>query len=261
MLLENQASFAVPNDLGVAVALGYVQGWEGFRKFGQNSGVPSGTPEEMWAIGTPRVLPSAAAVVSVVSSDAQDTLTSGTGGWTLKIEGLDANHLDITETINLNGLSAVTTTQEFLRVNRCYLVTAGTNRTNVGNITISISSNTQAYIEASEGQTQQTQYTVPANKSLIVTGFSLGIGRMTTNSDAHIQSEINLDYSNDGAWRAISDIWLYNGQIYRNDNSVTLIPQKTEIKQLISSTSATEAFGVFSGYLVSNNVLKGSILA
>ena len=243
------------NNHNFRVALGQVEGWQSFRKFGQNDGVVSGA-EEMWSIGTPRVLPTSAGQFSAVSSSAEDTLTSGTGAWTLVIEGLDSNYKVISETINMAGLTPVLSTRsDWLRINRAYNVTAGTNQRNVGNITISIGGNAQAYVQAEEGQTQQTHYTVPDGKIVIVNNFTMGVGRMSGSNDLHIKSSIKL-FGTNTAWRAISEIWLWNGDTYSNNNSVTVIPAKTEIKQEIVSTTATQAFCVYGGYLVESTELQ-----
>ena len=231
------------------VALGLVEGWTGFRKFGMNDAVASGTPEEMWPIGTPRVLQTSAFVASAVSDDAADA-TGGTGLLTLTIEGLDSNYLEVSETVAMNGITPVTTTQTFLRINRVYGATGGTAESNVGAITISLNGEAQAFLEPGEGQTHQTQYTVPAGKTIMVTSFIIGVGRMSGSSDCQIASYIKLQGT--GMWRAISDVYLFNGQIHTNENSATVIPQKTDIKQVITSTSATQAYSTWSGYLIDN---------
>jgi hypothetical protein len=70
-LLDNIPQVA-PDELAIAVGLGRVPGWEGFRKFGQNDDVPATGTEEMWPLGTAKVWPAAAGVVSLVSSSADD---------------------------------------------------------------------------------------------------------------------------------------------------------------------------------------------
>lgn len=246
------------SNLAERVALGLVPGWESWRKFGMNDGVPNTGQEEMWPVGTVRVLPSVAAVVSVSSDSVEDDTDKGgavpgTGLWTMRIYGLDANYREITEEVTMNGTAAVTTTASFLRINRMYALTAGTSFVNVGNITATIGGATQAYIEATEGQTHQTHFTVPADHTVLVTGLTAGVGRMGGSSDLHIQSEVKLvgvDGAN-AAWRTVSDIYLFNGgAIHQNLGSVTLIPEKTEMRQLITSTSATQAYSVLQGYLI-----------
>jgi len=257
--LITAASGNTPDELHVAAAAGYIPGWEIFRKFGMNDAVASGT-EEMWSPGAVRVLPTSAGALSVVSSStADDSAAGGTGAWTITVEGLDSDYEEISETIVLDGQVAVPSVgTDWFRVNRAYNTTAGTGEINAGNISISIGGALQAYIEALEGQTQQTHYTVPANKTVIVDNFTMGVGRMSGNVDLHVKSLIKL-YGDNSAWRAISEIWLFNGETYSNNAGATLIPQKTEIKQQIIGNVNTQAFSVFGGYIVNNERLPNNL--
>lgn len=241
-------------DFGAAVALGKVPGWASFRKYGDNPSVPSTGSEEMWPVGTTRVVPTVAAVCSVVSSSAADVLTSGTGAWMLVVQGLGADYADATDTIALNGVTPVAGTVAFIRVNRAYIITAGSGANNAGDITISVGGNPQAYIEALEGQTQQTHYTVPAGKTLLVTSLIIGCGRMAGSSDLHVRTSIKPSYPN-AAWRAQSDVWLYNGDSHHNQGSFTTIPEKTDSRQIITSTAATQAYSIIGGFLIENKYL------
>ena len=231
-----------------AVALGQVPFWRGFRKFGMNDGVPASGMEEMWPVGTVKVWPSAAAVASTVSDDAADD-GAGTGTRTLVIEGLDASFNEVSETITMDGVTPVLTTQTFLRINRAYGLTAGSGGVNAGNISISVGGDLQAYVEAMEGQTHQTHYTVPAGHVLIVDNFTIGVGRLAGSADCHVASSVRDATSANPHWRAISDVYLYQS-IHQNDGSSTVIPAKYDITQTIASTAATQAFSVYSGYLV-----------
>jgi hypothetical protein len=167
----------------------------------------------------------------------------------MTIEGLDSDYLEISETVSLDGTVAVTTTASFFRINRMYCVTAGTGGINAGNITATIGGNAQAYIEAGEGQTQQTHYTVPAGKYFVVRQYTIGVGRMAGSTDCHILGQIKLEGA-DTSWRSISDIYLWNGGRHYNDAGVTVIPPKTELRQVITSTSTTQAHSIVAGYLV-----------
>jgi hypothetical protein len=249
-LLDNIPQVA-PDELVVAVGLDRVPGWRVYRKFGMNDDVPATGTEEMWPIGTAKVWPAAAGVVSLVSSSADDDASPATGAWSVIVEGLDANYDEVSETIALDGVTPSVGAVSFLRVNRAYVAAAGSGAVNAGNITGSIGGNAQLYIEALEGQTHQTHYTVPANHTLVVNNFVVGVGRMAGSSDIHVRSMIRLNGgANDEAWRAISDIYLWDGSIHRNDGSATVVPAKTDIKQEIVSTSTTQAFSIFSGYLI-----------
>ena len=74
--------------------------------------------------------------LSVVSASANDA-SGGTGARTVEIQGLDSNWNLLTETVTMNGLTPVVTTQEhFLRVFRARVVTAGSLQSNAAQITI-----------------------------------------------------------------------------------------------------------------------------
>jgi hypothetical protein len=239
------------NNLAERVALGLVPGWETFRKFGINDIVTSSTTQEMWPLGTAKIWPTAAGIVSVTSSSiADDGDPAGTGAWTLTIYGLDSNWLEVQETITLNGTTAVTTTQEFYRINRAYVNTAGTAGFNVGNITGTIGGNPQLYVEATEGQTQQTHYTVPADKVVVLKQYRMNSARMAGNTDLHILGQIRLGsgVANE-AWRSISDIYLYQSGWF-NDDGVTILPSKADIRQVIKSTASTQCSATLAGFLV-----------
>ena len=239
----------------LAVALGLVPGWQIFRKFGMCDSVGSGT-YHIWPPGTPRILPTAASVASLVSDSAADT-AAGIGARTVRIEGLDADFLPIWEIVTTNGLTPVTTTLVFFRINRAYAVTAGTNETNVGNLSISISGGLQAYVEAGEGQTHQTNYTVPAGYTVIVTDFTLSTGRIG-NADIAILSQVR-PYGSDYAWRTISDVQPYQNQ-YANSSSVNVLPEKMEVRQEIVSTATNaEVSGVWGGYIVDNDFISNAL--
>ena len=185
-----------------------------------------------------------------------DGSPAGTGAWSVVVEGLDTDYNEISETVTLNGISAVTTTASFFRINRAYVFEAGSGEVNAGNIDLTIGDNEQAFIEANEGQTHQTHYTVPAGHSLVVTGLSMQMGRGT--GDLVVESQVKVvALSADAAWRTISTIDLISGSIYSTQNSIgELIPQKTDIRQkIIYSGSNAEVSSIFHGYLVNNEHL------
>lgn len=246
-LLDNISSVA-PDEFKIAVALGRVPGWTAHRQFGTNDAVPATGSEEIWPIGTTRVLPTSAAVVAISSDDAADT-AAGTGAQTVTVSGLDANYGPISETVALNGVSTVNTVASFLRINQTWVATAGTGEINAGNITLSIGGDAQSYIELNEGNSHHTQFTVPADSICLVRAFSLGVGRMAGNTDCHIQSQIKLDGAAT-AWRAIEDNYIYNGAIMLNEAISFVVPAKTEIRQVVTSTVTTQVFSTWEGYLI-----------
>lgn len=241
-------------EFDVSTALGLNRPWATLRKFGMNDTIPVGT-SEMWPAGVLRTLPTSGAALSIVSDDAADVLTTGTGAWTIVIEGLDSNYEEITETVNMDGLTPVASVgTDWFRVNRAYNVAAGTNEINVGNITISIGGNVQAYIEANQGQTHQTHFTVPAGKTMIVVSYHIQVGRMGGNTDMHVLAQIKAFGTT--AWRSISDIWLWDGARWSNERGAEPIPEKSELRQRIISTTTTQASSIFGALLVPNEYVN-----
>lgn len=259
-LIPTDANLMNPlGDMDLAVAIGAIPGYTSFRKFGMNPDVDTGT-EEIWPPGTLRVLPTSADALSIVSDSAEDdpdeATPPGTGAWTLFVEGLDSNYNVISETVTLSGATPVaSTSSDWYRVNRAYNVTAGSNEANVGNISISIGGDLQAYVEASQGQTHQTHYTVPAGKTLLVRSFHMTGGRMG-NTDMQIWSQIK-PFGTDSAWRTLDDTFMFENN-FDNDKDVFVISEKTEIRQrIVATTTNGEIACTWSGYLV-DDVLQGN---
>ena len=242
-----------------SVSLGLVEGWSVQRIFAMNDAVNgAGTTEDVWPLGTVKVWPTAPAVASLVSSSAADT-AAGTGAQTVVVVGLDSSYQQVTEVVEMAGLSAATSTQEFLRINGIYCARVGSAGVNVGNITCSVGGNAQKYIEADEGNCHCASWTVPANHSFILDSYSVGVGRMAGSSDCQLEGQIRLydteSNANYQSWRSISDIYLYNGQDRINGSNITTVPAKTDIRGQVTSTSSTQVFMIFGGLLVDNKYL------
>ena len=248
----------VPDDFKVAVAAGLVPGWRRFRKFGMNDDVDTGT-EQIWPLGTIKVLPTAAAVASVVSSSSADGV-GGTGARTIIVGGLDANYEEVEEEVTMTGITPVNTTQTFLRLNRAYAVDVGSGGINAGNITVSIGGNAQAYIEASEGQSHQLDYCVPAGHTYLIDVYSATVGDSGVDA-MQILGQIRLydetaPTNNYQSWRTISDLYMPE-ESRINDASVTALPQKTDIRGLATTNGNNHAVTLITdGYLVRNDVLS-----
>lgn len=146
-------NMSTPN-IYLDIARGRFIGSSALNIFGFNRTVGT-SYETIWDDGGNYVYPSSAVTMSVVSSSGSDTLN-------VLISGLDANYNEITETVTLTGTSPVTTTSEFLRINKAIVLTS----LNIGDITISNGGNTYAFIGADIGTTQSSVYTVPAGHSI-----------------------------------------------------------------------------------------------
>lgn len=169
----------------VNLSLGTVPGMSVGTKFGRNSDIDRDTdPQDVWEGGgtyTGQPLSFTPETVDVRSSSAADA-SAGTGARTIRIMGLKTSSSTSyeSEDITLNGTTDVTSSATWWRVNRVYVLTAGTGGGNAGVITIeasTTSANVFAKMPAGYNQTQIAAYTVPASQTMIVKRIRMSITR------------------------------------------------------------------------------------
>src|SRR5210317_576708 len=110
-----------------------------------------------WEFASVYAYPGSAITMTVTSASASDD------GKTLLIQGLDANYVEISDTVTINGGGDINTNIPFFRINDVILTSGATN---VGLITIQNTGKTVKYagIRAGDGRNQASIYTVPADK-------------------------------------------------------------------------------------------------
>ena len=176
-------------DFGLRTATNHSKGVSPEFKYGFNPAINT-TIEDVWDAGGVLQFLSSAEPMDIASSSANDDGDpAGTGARTVSIYGVDNNYQPLNETITLNGTTAVTTAQSFLRINRMSVASVGSNGTNVGDITAtaSTSATTQAQIGAALGSTTKSQYTVPAGYFAFIKNLVLG----TQNND-QVQGDLQI---------------------------------------------------------------------
>lgn len=114
------------------VSRGQIPWHQAITIFGYNGDVDTSI-ETIWPYGGLLQFPAAALQLKVSSDSANDT-AAGTGARTVYLSGLDADHNTISETVTLNGQTAVLTTQSFLHINQAYVATAGSLNGAAGSI-------------------------------------------------------------------------------------------------------------------------------
>ncbi len=158
--------FDTPNYVGTTALLGINENWDRQQTFFRNPDIDSGsTPENIWPLGGLITQPTSAGVTQLVSDSASDA-AAGTGARQILVDGLDANYFRQTETVTLNGTTPVNCVNNYLRINNLTCTSAGSNKVNVGNITVTIndgSPRTVSYMEAADGISQVGHYCVPAD--------------------------------------------------------------------------------------------------
>ena len=110
------------------------------------------------------------------STSANDTIL-GTGARELILLGLDDDHIEQAEVIPLNGLTPVSTSLNWFRVNFYQIISAGTSKVNEGTIDLYVGSDILARIEPTEGRALQCVSTVPAGKTWYTGNFFPSCGK------------------------------------------------------------------------------------
>lgn len=159
------------------ISLNTHQGISRVVKFGYNLDVDSAASEHIvpWGGNVP-LYGLTARTLSVVSTSAADT-AAGTGARLVLLQCIDSDGLEVDVIVSLNGTTPVLTTQTCKFINRALVYTAGTNRTNVGDINIiqTTSSVQLAQIPATFSVTQQLAYYVPASKKCYIHAVRLTV--------------------------------------------------------------------------------------
>lgn len=186
--------------------LGLLNGIDIVHKFGENPDLDAS--EEIWSAGGNLSYLSSAETMDISSSSTADNEITSTGALTLVVEGLDDDYLEIAETVTLDGTQTVVTANSYLRVNRVYVATSGSGKTNAGLITIAATTagSTQATISAGHGQTQKAHYTMPANKFGIIPNYAASINGGTGSTEVDVHLETMVFGSN--TWRLKTELVL-----------------------------------------------------
>jgi len=232
------------------VARGQIAGHSTVSIFGYQPSVGTSSIA-IWENASAYTFPASASTMVVASGSATDN------GATVLVVGLDANWNQISETVTI-ATGGTTTVNSYLRINNLFLATPASGQTtNVGQITIKVSTTTYAQINVGIGKSQNAWYSVPANYDFYLD-----------------QVEINTSNSYTG-----SVILTYNVQATNNVTGVTLsvlqqpfvsiftitrpnpfkYTQKTDLQfQLKASTGTIGAGLVVNGKLIqANNSVTG----
>ena len=119
-------------DFPLQVARGQIPGHRNVTVFGFNGDVDT-SQVSVWPLPSLISFPATALQMKVSSTSANDT-SAGTGAWTVVVQGLDENYNEVSETVTMNGQTAVTMTNALLRVNYASVVTTGSGNSAAGDI-------------------------------------------------------------------------------------------------------------------------------
>lgn len=180
---DDDASIVRPVDWYQSVQEGRWPNYAMETKFGTNLDIDSG-PEDIWLNGgiyTGQPDSFTPETVDVFSSSANDT-SAGTGARTVRIFGLKTSTSEAyeSEDITLNGAAQVTSSNTWWRINRMYVLTAGSGGENAGALTCrstTTTANVFAVVSAGYNQTQIAAWTVPAMHTAWLKRVRISMGR------------------------------------------------------------------------------------
>lgn len=148
------------------------------RRTGYNPGVGTGETTVWNETTTLVAYPAVATLVTVSSSSANDT-AAGTGARTITLSGLDAAFNPLTETVTLNGQTAVTSVNLYYRLNPLATLTAGSGGKNAGviyagtgTVTAGVPATIYSSMAVGYNESHQAFYTVPAGMTAYATDVS-----------------------------------------------------------------------------------------
>lgn len=158
------------------VSEGQIAFHESILKFGYNFDIDNAL-ETIWASGGLYTYLTSASTLYVSSSSANDT-AAGTGAQNVTISGLDADYNEVSITVDLNGQTAVQLglVNNWIRVNRGFVNTAGTTESNEGVIYVGteaapaggVPATPYTTIAIGDNQSLMALWTVPANYTAYV---------------------------------------------------------------------------------------------
>jgi len=230
------------------VAQGQIAYHKQIYKFGQNS-VVGNSVETIWQQGGLYSYPPSATTMTVSSSNTNDT-SAGTGARTVLISGLDGDYNEISETITLNGQTAVTTTNSFLRVNRGIVLTAGSGGANAGiiyvgtgTVTTGVPANIYTTINGDgTNQSLQAFWTVPANYNAYIYQTNISTGN-SSNTPA-VLNTLLVARPHGGVFNTKEVIVITDGNHLQDYSFPITLTEKTDIEFRAESSSASVNFNV-----------------
>jgi hypothetical protein len=166
------------------VARGLIGNHTSFCLFGINSDVGTSL-ETVWVGGGSYAFPSSATTTTISSSNANDT-SAGTGARTVLIDGLNAGYQPVTEIASLNGQTGVTLANQYLRVNRVTILTAGSGGTSAGSIFVgtgTVTTGVPAVVlnrtGSSSNESESAFYSVPEGYTAFITRWTMSSSNNT----------------------------------------------------------------------------------
>ena len=238
------------------VSKGNIPGATAVFKFGYNPDV-NGVEETIWNNGGDYDWSALTteAIIYFSSTSANDSIAD-IGARQVVVQGLDANYVEITETVDLTGQTQTATTQEFLRVNRSYVLTAGSSGTSIGTIYGSSEVGVAAGVPTGNivvnmglfNQSQLGIYTVPAGRTFYLDDLNFTAGISQASKTATVRAVVR-EFG--GVFRTRYINVVQSNQLIAKFEYPLAIPEKSDIElRVVTNSSNNQIGGSFQGVLI-----------
>lgn len=225
------------------VSRGQIQGHRNVTVFGFNPDVDT-TEVSVWPLPSLITFPASALQMTVSSSSANDT-SAGTGARTIVVQGLDANYNEVTETVTMNGQTAVTMTASLIRINYAYVATAGSGNSAAGDIyigtgtvTAGVPATVYNIIKFDYNNTTTGSYTVPAGYTAYISQGLFSSGQ--AGGSNQVQGRL-LTRGVDNIRRTAAITTINNGVANYAFEYPLAVPEKTTIEATAIGSSNNNA--------------------
>jgi len=252
----------MPRDFLIEVAKGNVPGHE-IVHLVIHSEIVDTDEDVVWCVDDDYAFLTSATTLNVTSTDVDDVMAD-TGAWNVTIYGLDINFAPITEVVNLNGQTPVSTTSSFYRVNSIHTNTAGSSETNEGTIYVGtgatvagVPTNIYGVICAGEGWSNMGIYSVKADYSAYMIEGILGTDDdKVVNFGVYYRGNAKVSRT----WKLVEHIHIHRGFV-STSYYYSSLPDRADIR-LDASVAVGEASvsGLLAVLLVDDDVLTNSTL-
>jgi len=232
-------------DFNLQISRGQIEGHRAITVFGFNPDVDT-SELVIWPAGATVATQETASTLTVSSSSTDDE-SAGTGARTVVIYGLDNDHNEVSETVTLNGQTAVTTTNSYTHVNSMFVATVGSGRKNAGiiyvgsgTVTAGVPASIFNLVYTGYNASTSAHYTIPAGYTGYLTNGAISSGQ-AGGSNAIVGKLIFID-SNE-----ISHV----GAVNALNNGIANYDFKLPIKVLEKTTVEARAYGSSTNNFVS----------
>lgn len=204
---ENIQSVFPVSSLFSEAANGRINGYTTYKMYGTTT-VAEYTYNVVSSWGNSFYQSNSATTLDVVSTSGFDTYGDLIGAREVTIYGYDGDFVGIEETVQLDGLTPVTTTNEFLRVLSSKVTLAAGGATNLGGISVMETggSYNSSLIRTGEMTSRQAYTVVLPNTAFVLTDIHIGVRKsadanilvsLMTNNPYNTAAETQIEFLTD----------------------------------------------------------------